>query len=64
MLALCAIGFGLLVEAWLPPGWAPAGMRMVDVHAHCAEGLPWNVHAQAAALLGVVAWAKWGPRRK
>ncbi len=64
VLALCAIGFGLLVEAWLPPGWAPAGMRMVDVHAHCAEGLPWNVHAQAAALLGVVAWAKWGPRRK
>ena len=64
VLALCAIAFGLLVEAWLPPGWAPAGIRMVDVHAHCAEGLPWNVHAQAAALLGVVAWAKWGPRRK
>ena len=63
VLALCAIGFGLLVQALVPPGWAPPGARLVDAHAHCATGLPWNVHLQAAALLAVLAWAKWGPRK-
>ena len=62
VLATCAIGFGLLVQEWVPPGWAPPGARLVNAHAHCETGLPWNVHAQAAALLAVVAWAKWGPR--
>jgi hypothetical protein len=37
---------------------------MVDLHAHCAEGLPWNVHVQAFALLALLAWAKWGPRMR
>ena len=64
VLAACAIGFGLLVQALVPPGWAPPGARLVDAHAHCATGLPWHVHLRAAALLAVVAWAKWGPRRK
>ena len=63
VLAACAIGFGLLVEAWLPPGWMPAGMRLATAHVHGAEGVAWNVHAQAALLLGIVAWAKWGPRK-
>ena len=63
LLAACAIGFGLLVQALVPPGWAPPGARLVDAHAHCATGLPWNVHLQAAALLAVLAWAKWGPRK-
>ena len=63
VLALCAIGFGLLVQEWVPAGWTPPGARIVDQHAHCAEGLPWTVHAQAVALLAVVAWAKWGPRK-
>ena len=63
VLAACAIGFGLLVEAWLPPGWMPAGMRAATAHVHGAEGVAWNVHAQAALLLGIVAWAKWGPRK-
>ncbi|MGD9781488.1 MAG: permease [Kiritimatiellia bacterium] len=64
VLAACAIGFGLLVEALLPTGWMPAGIRMVDAHAHGEEGMAWNVHVQALSLLGVVAWAKWGPRKK
>ncbi|MGD9612166.1 MAG: permease [Kiritimatiellia bacterium] len=63
VLALCAIGFGLLVQELVPAGWTPPGARLVDAHAHCATGLPWNVHAQAAALLAIVAWAKWGPRK-
>ena len=64
VLALCAIGFGLLVQEWVPAGWTPPGARIVDHHAHGAEGLPWAVHAQALGLLTVVAWAKWGPRQK
>lgn len=64
VLVLCAIGFGLLVQALVPAGWTPPGARLVDAHAHGAAGLPWNVHLQAAALLAVVAWAKWGPRNK
>ena len=64
VLAACASGFGLLVQELVPPGWTPPGARLVDAHAHCATGLPWHVHLRAAALLAVVAWAKWGPRRK
>lgn len=63
VLALCAIGFGLLVQAWVPVGWVPPGARIVHQHVHGAEGLPGSLHAQAFALLAVVAWAKWGPRR-
>ena len=63
VLALCAIGFGLLVQELVPAGWTPPGARIVDQHAHGAEGLPWTVHAQAVALLAVMAWAKWGPRK-
>ena len=63
VLALCAIGFGLLVQELVPAGWAPPGARIVNRHAHCATGLPWHVHLRAAALLAVVAWAKWGPRK-
>ena len=63
VLALCAIGFGLLVQELVPAGWTPPGARVVDQHAHGAEGLPWTVHAQAVALLAVMAWAKWGPRK-
>ena len=62
VLAACAIGFGLLVQAILPPGWMPAGMQMVAAHAHGGTGPAWNVHAQAFLLLAVVAWAKWGRR--
>jgi uncharacterized membrane protein YraQ (UPF0718 family) len=63
VLVLCALGFGLLVQELVPAGWVPPGARLVDAHAHGETGLPWNVHAQAVALLGVVAWAKWGPRK-
>ena len=62
VLAACAIGFGLGVQELVPAGWTPPGARLVSAHAHCETGLPWTVHAQAAALLGVVAWAKWGSR--
>ena len=64
VLAACAIGFGLLVETVVPPDWMPAGIRMVNAHAHCEEGIAWRVHAQAVLLLGTIAAAKWGPRRK
>jgi hypothetical protein len=64
VLAACAIGFGLLVEALVPAGWTPPGMQMANQCAHCASGMAWTVHAQAALLLGVVAWAQWGPRKK
>lgn len=64
VLAACAIGFGLLVQALVPVGWMPAGFQSVHQHAHGAGGLPWNVHVQAVLLLAVVAWAKWGPRAK
>ena len=64
VLTACAIGFGLLVQALVPAGWLPPGARIVDQHAHCAEGLPWAVHGQAILLLAVVAWAKWGGFRK
>ena len=63
-LAGCAIGFGLLVQALVPEGWVPPGARIGSPHAHGAAGLAWTVHAQAALLLAVVAWAQWGPRRK
>ena len=63
VLAACAIGFGLLVQELVPAGWAPPGARLVDAHAHCETGLPWAVHAQALALLAVLAWAKWGSRK-
>jgi uncharacterized protein len=64
VLAACAMGFGLLVNSLLPAGWMPAGIRMVSGQAHCAGGMAWRLHAQAALLLAVVAWAKWGPRKK
>ncbi len=62
VLAACAIGFGLLVQAILPPGWMPAGMQLVAAHAHGGTGRAWNIHAQAFLLLAVVAWAKRGRR--
>jgi len=62
VLAVCAIGFGLLAEALVPAGWMPPGMRMVTDHAHGGAGMAWSVHARAVLLLGVVAWAKWGRR--
>ncbi len=64
VLALCAIGFGLLVQALVPAGWVPPGARIAHQHVHGAAGLPWAMHVRAVALLAVVAWAKWGPRRK
>jgi hypothetical protein len=51
-------------QALVPPGWMPEGIQSVDVHAHCQTGLAWRIHAQAALLLGVVAWAKWKPRQR
>lgn len=64
VLAACAIGFGLLAEAMVPVDWAPAGLREVAQQAHCADGLAWHVHARAAFLLAVLAWAKWAPSKK
>jgi len=64
VLFLCAIGFGLLVEALVPAGWMPAGYQMVDHHSHGGGGLPLHLHVQAFLLLALVAWAKWGPRKK
>ena len=64
VLAACAMSFGLMVDLLLPAGWMPAGIQMVDAHAHCAGGLAWSVHVQAVLLLAVVAWAKWRPRGK
>ncbi len=58
VLAACAIGFGLLIEALLPAGWRPPGMQTVNLHAHCETGWAWNVHVQAGLLLAVIAWAK------
>lgn len=62
VLAACAIGFGLVVQELVPAGWTPPGARIAAAHAHCETGLPWTVHAQAAALVAILAWAKWGPR--
>ncbi len=64
VLGACAIGFGLLANSIVPAGWVPPGMRMVSGHAHCEDGMAWRIHLQAAGLLAVVAWAKWGGRRK
>lgn len=64
VLAACAIGFGLLVNALVPAGWMPPGMQGADSCVHCETGIAWTVHARAALLLAVVAWAKWGPRKK
>lgn len=64
VLALCAIGFGFLVDALVPTGWSPPGIRTVVEHAHCAEGIAGRVHVQALLLLGVVGWARWGTHRK
>ena len=64
VLAVCAIGFGWLVDGLLPAGWAPPGLRTAVEHAHCEEGMDWTVHAGAIALLATVGWAKWGPRGK
>lgn len=59
VLVACAIGFGLLVNTLVPAGWAPPGLRTMAHHVHGGAGLAWQVHLQAALLLGVVAWAKW-----
>lgn len=64
VLTACALGFGLLVQALLPSGWLPSGIHMVHAHTHGAQGLIWPLHVQAALLVGVVAWAKWGRRKK
>jgi uncharacterized protein len=64
VLAACAIGFGLLMDSLLPAGWMPTGFQMAREHAHQACCTSWGLHAQAALLLAVVAWAKWGPRKK
>lgn len=64
VLAACAIAFGLLVEALVPPGWMPAGIRLVSAHVHGGGGVAWPVHVRAVLLLGVIAWAKWGSLRK
>jgi uncharacterized membrane protein YraQ (UPF0718 family) len=63
VLAACAIGFGLLVEALVPAGWTPPGMQAANQCAHCADGPAWSVHAGAILLLAIVAWAKWWPRK-
>lgn len=64
VLAACALGFGLLVDAWVPAGWMPAGAALVDVHAHCQTGLAARVHGQAGLLVALLAWTQWGPRKK
>ncbi len=64
VLSVCAIGFGWLIETIIPAGWMPAGIQVVNAHAHGVESLAWNVHVQAVLLLAVVFWAKWGPRTK
>ncbi len=58
VLIACAIGFGLLVDALVPAGWLPTGIRAVVDHAHCEEGMPWSMHVRALLLVGVVLWAK------
>ncbi len=64
VLIVCALGFGWAVDSLIPPGWKPPGFQTLDVHAHCEGGIPWPIHIQAAILSAVVAWAKWGPRKK
>ena len=64
VLAVCALGFGWGVDSLLPPGWKPAGFQTLDAHLHGDVGIPWTIHLQASILLAVVAWAKWGPRKK
>jgi len=61
VLASCAIAFGLLLNAVLPPDWMPAGVRSLDPHAQHVHGISWNIHLQAILLLGLIAWAKWAP---
>jgi len=63
VLATCAIAFGLLLNAVLPPDWLPAGVRSLDPHAQHAQGISLNVHIQAVLLLGLIAWAKWGRKK-
>jgi uncharacterized protein len=63
VLAACAIAFGLLVDSLLPPGWLPPGIRLATEHAHCETGIAASVHARAALLLAVLAFAK-APRRR
>ncbi len=64
VLASCAIGFGLLVQAWVPAGWVPPGAQLANQHVHGETGIAWVVHVQALVLLAVVAWAQWWPRPK
>ena len=60
----CALAFGWGVQLWLPPDWLPDGLQNVVARVHCEDAIPWRVHAQAALLLAVVAWAKWGPKKE
>ncbi len=64
VLATCALGFGLLADRIAGPGWRPPGIRLAEVHVHGAAGISGAIHAQAALLLAVLGWAKWGPRKK
>jgi uncharacterized membrane protein YraQ (UPF0718 family) len=58
VLAAFAFGFGLLVDALLPAGWLPPGIRVVADHVHGEGGLSWMVHLKAALLVLVMAGAK------
>ena len=60
----CALAFGWGVHLWLPTDWRPDGLQNVVARVHCEDAIPWRVHAQAALLLAVVAWAKWGPKKE
>lgn len=64
ILAVCALAFGFAVQAWVPAGWMPAGLQQASAHAHHGASMAWHLHLRAALLLGVIAWAKYGPRRK
>ena len=64
VLIICALVFGWGVQSLLPPGWQPDGFQTMADRMHCEGSIPWRIHVQAALLLAVVAWAKWGPRKK
>ena len=64
VLIICALVFGWGVQSLLPPGWQPDGFQTMADRIHCEGSIPWRIHVQAALLLAVVAWAKWGPRKK
>jgi hypothetical protein len=64
VLALCAIAFGYLMDSLLPAGWLPPGIQAADHCAHGETGMGWTTHVWAALLLGIIGWAKWGPRKR